>query len=258
MAAEVLVFSHHDRIDFHADGSALTYRTAETWGATRAGIRAELRRRGQVLVVGNTWYVPWSPSAKAEEVPHWVVVSGYEHEHWHVADHFAARTPRGEQMRYRGWLTEEDFRALLTPLTSPTPEQLHRDRHALGTAVSMPESSRYRWLERATTALDPSPADDVEWIRDPASVLHLITRTLQADPGVLARLALDIWCASRHQCYRLAAQGQGESEKARAWADLPRAVQFAVEALRRGRRRTSSVEQVVVRISRMLEAGGTP
>ncbi|GAB2975373.1 hypothetical protein LWP59_31730 [Amycolatopsis acidiphila] len=254
--SDVLIFSHYNRIDTCRDGSVLAYRGARDWHNARAGIDAELECRGRVLVVGNTWHLPWSPSSGRDEAPHWFLVHRHERGHWHVSDHFAAMTARGEQSPHDGWLTDDAFRASISPLTRPTTEQLHRERHALGNATTMPDHTHYRWLERA----GPVPAtsnDDPEWSREPATVLDVLSRRFCTDPGLLVRQAPDLWSASRHQRYRLAMSGNGASEAAGAWGALPRAVRTTTESARRGRPRPGLLEQALGRILAAPDPGGT-
>ncbi|MEU3574636.1 hypothetical protein AB0E96_40455, partial [Kitasatospora sp. NPDC036755] len=141
-------FSHHERVDAGPDGRGLGYRGAPDWERARAGLLTELEAEGQVLVAGNTRYLPWSPAAGQADAPHWLLLRGRKGDRWLLADQFAALTPYGEQEPFLGWVGEEELARALTPVPEPPAEVAARDGLALGLAVPVPPAGQYRWLRR--------------------------------------------------------------------------------------------------------------
>jgi hypothetical protein len=232
------------------------YRGADDWPEARAALRTELERHGRVLAVGNTRYIPWSPSYGGGETPHWVLLSRYTDGEWTVTDDFAALTPHGGQDPYAGLLDGQELRRILSPPDAVTPEAANRDRYALGQEVRLPAVAGYRWLERtaverSAVAAEPAGA----WVHGLVPALRFVANRVCSDGAVLARYADDLWTASRHQRYRLAADsaaGKADPEvvarAADSWAELPRAVRFAVASAERGRFRAGLVEKAFTRV----------
>ncbi|MDG4809361.1 hypothetical protein O7634_21660 [Micromonospora sp. WMMD1120] len=244
--------SHHDRVD----GGSLGYRGAARWAEATAGMAAELETNGSVLAVANTHQMPWSPDYQRRATPHWVLLTGRPGGGWQVADHFAATTPHGEHRPYHGQATEDELRALLTPVGTVSDEVANRDRYALGEPVEVPPPSQYRWLVR-TAAVRTTARPG--WLTGSDAVAHLAA--MVEDRERLAALTDDLWAASRHQLFRhrvRSAAGltdpEATSAAVSAWEELPRALRFAVESAGRGRPRPGLVRAA---FDRIITAGAT-
>ncbi|MFJ8593538.1 hypothetical protein [Streptomyces sp. NPDC093598] len=231
---KALAFSHHDRID---DG-ALAYRHCDGWEETRDALADQLARDGSVIVAGNALHLPWSPHHGVRAVPHWFLLRARREQHWRVVDPFHALMPGGEQRPHDGWLDDDSLRKAMTPLERLDPPVLNRDVHALGTATDVGALDHYRWLRTG----EPSPpAWSGTWLRDPVEVLTCLRDRFVADEDVLEQHTDDLWAAARHHIHRQAAHPA--PALADAWARLPKALRFAADSARRGRRRTGVVSQ---------------
>ncbi|WIM99849.1 hypothetical protein ACTOB_003514 [Actinoplanes oblitus] len=244
---ETTAVSHHRRID---DGR-LAYRGADHWPDAEAALVAEQEAYGAVLAVANTARLPWSPGYRTAAAPHWVLLTGRRGGRWSVADHFAATTPLGEHPRYAGQVSGAELAALLAPVGTVPAEVANRDRYALGAAVPVPPASAYRWLTRTGGAGLPA---ETGWLTGPDAIAHLAV--LATEPARLAALVDDLWAASRHQLFRYRVRSaDGLTDPAAsaaaeaAWAELPRALRFAVQSARRGRPRPGVVRAAFDRIA---------
>lgn len=226
---DVVAFTHHAPVD-----PRLGYRSAGDWAGAAAGLREELADAGRVLAVANTRNLPWAPPSD-EDVPHWVLVTDRADGRWLVVDGFEALLPHGEQRPYRGWFDDDALRELLAPLPPLRPEVHNRDVHALGVPVAVPEPGRYRWLSRRDVP-PPLPLEG-RWVTGTEAALRYLAEHVAGDPAALGRHAEDLWAASRHHQFKHA----GDPEAAAAWAELPRAVRFAVQSAERGRPRPALV-----------------
>lgn len=231
--AGALAFSHHDRID----GGTLVHRHSGSWEETRGALADQLDRDGSVIVVGNAFHLPWSPHHGVRAVPHWFLLRGRERG-WRAVDPFDALLPGGEQRPYEGCLDDDALREAMTPHGRLDPPSLHRDMHALGAPADIGDLGRYRWLG---TAEPTEPAWQGTWLRDPVEVLSYLRDRFTADGDVLEQHADDLWAAARHHCHQLA--GGAEPALADGWAAVPKALRFAADSARRGRRRTGVVSQ---------------
>ncbi|MFD8260124.1 hypothetical protein ACFV19_14555 [Streptomyces griseoluteus] len=252
-----MAFSHHTRIDVDADGTGLVHRSATDWERARAALSEEAGRRGRVIAVGNTRYLPWSPAYGGTETPHWLLVEPLTDGRWAVHDPFQALTPHGAHTPWAGTLTDAELRTALTPPTALSAQAANRDRYALGEEGSPAEARHYRWLER-TRAVRP-PADEGRWVTGALALCHVAERVCH-DPQALAAHADDLWTAARHQRYRLTAPGtragtpQAVQRATVAWAELPRAARFATASAARGRPRPSVVERAFAELLEALRA----
>ncbi|MEU6556715.1 hypothetical protein ABZ915_41705 [Streptomyces sp. NPDC046915] len=241
-----MAFSHHTRIDVDAHGTGLTHRSAAAWETARAALAGEAARRGRLIAVGNTRYLPWSPAYGGTETPHWLLVEALADGRWAVRDPFQALTPHGAHNPWAGTLTDAELRTALTPPAALTGQAANRDRYALGEEDAPADAGEYRWLERAAAVRRPVGAG--HWVHGDAALRHVAARVC-GDPRALAAHADDLWTAARHQRYRLAALGEGAGapeavgRAAAAWAELPRAARFATASADRGRPRPAVIER---------------
>lgn len=247
-----LAFSHHDRID----GGTLVHRHSGSWQETRRALADQLDRDGSVIVVGNAFHLPWSPHHGVRAVPHWFLLRAYGRERdWRVVDPFDALLPGGQQRPYDGCLDDDALREAMTPLGRLDPPLLHRDVYALGAPADIGDLGRYRWLG---TAEATEPVWQGTWLRDPVEVLSCLRDRFTADEDVLEQHADDLWAAARHHCHQLAGGAEPAlpdpvesaelAELADGWAGIPKALRFAADSARRGRRRTGVVSQAFDRL----------
>ncbi|WBB56015.1 hypothetical protein [Verrucosispora sp. WMMD573] len=223
-----LAFSHHDRVD---DG-VLAYASTGDWATARAALGRQLAEHGSVIVVGNTYHLPWSPQHRSQSVSHWFVLKEHRDGRWRVSDRFAALLPAGEQRPFTGWLDDDTLRAALTPLGRRDTHQHNRDVYALGVPTEVGDPSQYRWLRPGGGGEVTWPG---EWLREPAAALAGLRDRFVADGQALDRHADDLWAAARHHGHRLTRRG--EPTLAATWAQLPKALRFAADSARRGRPR---------------------
>ncbi|WBB78723.1 hypothetical protein O7606_21285 [Micromonospora sp. WMMD882] len=256
-----LAFSHHDRID---DGSLAWHGVAD-WATARAELADQLAEEGSVIVVGNAFHLPWSPHHRSQPVTHWFVLRERHDEGWRVSDRFTALMPAGEQRPFEGWLSDAELRAALTPLGRLDPPGTNRDTYALGTPADVDDPDRYRWLR--PTGGGPGPAggdrgrssdgggDDArwpgEWSTDPSAVLAALRDRFVVDERALSWHVDDLWAAARHHGHRLARHG--DPELAAQWAQAPKALRFAADSARRGRRRVGVVAEAFDRLIELTE-----
>jgi hypothetical protein len=259
-AGGTLAFTHHDRVDVDGRGRGLAYRGSGSWDTARRALLAQSRRRGRVLAVGNTRYLPWSPSYGAGETPHWLLVAARSGGQWSVRDPFEAMTPHGAHVPWEGVVDDDGLRTLLTPPTALTPQAADRDRYALGREVPLPAADGYRWLERATLQDRPQGAGSGHWVHGTLAALRHLADRLCRDATALAAHADDLWTAARHQRHRLAAGREARTadasavhRAAAAWAELPRAVRFSVASAERGRPRPAVVEKAFAELVDAVE-----
>ncbi|WP_193318066.1 MULTISPECIES: hypothetical protein [Streptomyces] len=260
-----LAFRHHARIDRAADGHRLRPRSAPDWPATVAGLTAALAA-GPVIAVGNTRTLRWSPSFGGGVTSHWLVVEERSADRWRVSDDFAALLPDGEQLPFAGWLDDAELRAALTPTGPLPPEIARRDRYALGEPVDQPPATDHRWLAwEPAGPPEPEPAPDGDWLEGTLPALAFVAGRFAEDPTALRRHADDLWAAARHHRHRLAAltragliHREPAERAADAWAELPRALRFAIASAERGRPRPALVgrafDAVIDSTSRMSRA----
>ncbi|MHC3470951.1 hypothetical protein ACYF6T_19870 [Streptomyces sp. 7R007] len=240
-----LAFSQHHRIDRTGAGWELGYRGAADWERARAGLRREASANGAVLASGNTRHMPWSSQSGTVGVPHWILLRARAHGRWHVTDHFAALLPRGEHRPHSGELTDNELRALLTPVGDRGPAAV-RDALALGEPVPVPPPGEYRWLVRQPhTVPRPLPGS---WLDEPRAVLDFLAGRVAADVPTLVDHADDLWAAARHHCHRITVlAGRGllpepaAGAAAERWSKLPQTLRFAAMSAQRGRPRPELV-----------------
>ncbi|MGW0336305.1 hypothetical protein ACWD0J_31410 [Streptomyces sp. NPDC003011] len=240
-----LAFSQHRRIDRTGAGWELGYRGAADWETARGGLRREASANGAVLAGGNTRHMAWSPQFGAVDVPHWILLETRSDGRWRVTDHFAALLPRGEHRPYSGELTDDELRALLTPVDARGPTAV-RDGLALGEPVPVPPAGEYRWIVRQPHTIPQPPPGS--WLDEPPAVLDFLAGRVAADVPVLVDHTDDLWAAARHQCHRITVlAGEGLLPEPAAgtavarWSKLPQTLRFAAMSAARGRPRPELV-----------------
>ncbi|WFE41161.1 hypothetical protein [Micromonospora sp. WMMD998] len=249
-----LAFSHHDRID----GGSLAWHGVADWPTARAELADQLAEHGSVVVVGNAFHLPWSPHHRSQPVTHWFLLRGRHDGGWRVSDRFAALMPGGEQQPFEGWLDDAGLRAAMTPLGWLDPPRWNRDVHALGAPADVGDPERYRWLR--PTGNEPSLHSDGpatwpgRWLTDPSTVLTALRDRFLVDEQALHWHADDLWAAARHHGHRLARRG--DPPLAAQWAQVPKALRFAADSARRGRRRTGVVAEAFDRLIALTPATG--
>jgi amino acid adenylation domain-containing protein len=243
-----LAFSHHrDPLDRLPDGTRLVWATGPACAVT-AALQDELSRYGRVLVVADNAALPWSPAAgKPGHAPHWLLVDDRAGDDWHVVDGFHGVLPEGEQQPYAGWLAGAGLLAAMTPPPRWSSAQDRRNALVFGHWLVPPRDGRPCWLRR-TTAPAAEPILPGSWLTGDDALVHL--RDFVAEAGATADDHLeDLWAVARHQMFRHRVSGVTEAEA--AWADLPRAVRFAVDSARRGRPRGTLVHTTFDRLRRL-------
>jgi hypothetical protein len=239
LPAGELAFSHHRvPLDRLPDGTRLTWATAPVDDVVdRVG--TELRRHGRVLVVTDNAALPWSPATDGTaHAPHWLLVDGRRGDDWHVVDGFRGLLPAGEQEPYAGWLGTAGLQAAMTPPPSWRPEQDRRNALAFGFWLPPPGGAQPQWLVR-TSAAAGEPELPGDWLLDEDATLEFLHDRVAEDPEAAGSHLDDLWAVAQHRTFRY--RHLGDHEAARAWADLPRALRFAVESARRGRPRSALV-----------------
>ncbi|MDG4795563.1 hypothetical protein [Micromonospora sp. WMMD1082] len=234
-----LAFSHHDRVD----GGTLAYASTSDWVTARAALAEQLAEHGSVIVVGNTYHLPWSPQHRSHSVAHWFVLREHRGRRWRVGDRFAALLPAGEQRPFTGWLDDAALRTALTPLGRCAAHQHNRDVYALGVPVEVGDPDQYRWLRPGGGGEIAWPG---EWLREPAAALAALRDRFLTDERALHRHADDLWAAARHHGHRLTRRG--DLTLAATWAQLPKALRFAADSARRGRPRPGVLTEAFDRL----------
>ncbi|MEW2376558.1 hypothetical protein AB0883_10690 [Micromonospora sp. NPDC047812] len=234
-----LAFSHHRvPLDRLPDGTRLAWATAPADGVVDS-VDAELRRHGRVLVVTDNAALPWSPSTDGTaHAPHWLLVDGRRGDDWHVVDGFSGLLPAGEQEPYAGWLGTAGLLAAMTPPLAWRPEQDRRNALAFGFWTPPPAGGHPHWLVRTGSA-GTEPELPGDWLLGEDAALEFLCDHVVAHPQAAGAHLDDLWAVAQHRTFRY--RHLGDDEAARAWADLPRALRFAVESARRGRPRSALV-----------------
>ncbi|MFI5844829.1 hypothetical protein ACIA8K_34530 [Catenuloplanes sp. NPDC051500] len=248
LPGEQLAFSHHRTpLDRLPDGSRLVWATAPPGGVVEA-VGAELQRHGRVLVVTDNAALPWSPApGGGAHAPHWLLVDGRRGDDWHVVDGFSGLLPAGEQHPYAGWLGTAGLLAAMTPPPSWRAEQQRRNALAFGFWMPTPDGGP-QWLVRTDRAA-VAPGLPGEWLLDEDTVLAFLCDHVVARPDAAGTYLEDLWAVSQHRTFRYRHLGDGEA--VRAWADLPRALRFAVESAQRGRPRPALIRTTFDNLRRL-------
>lgn len=247
-----LAFSHHSYpLDRLADGARLRYATAADAADVVAGLTAELRGHGRVLVVTDSARLPWSPALGAgPPAPHWLLVDASRDDGWQVHDAFAGLLAAGQQRPHTGWLSTAGLLSAMLPPPRWSAEQQRRNTLAFGFPVPVPAGSARQWLRRVP---DDSLAAELpgSWLVDADAVLPFLAALVAGQPEQVARYLDDLWSAAAHRVFRYSwlarRPGGSAAERDRlaaagdAWARLPAALRFAVDSARRGRPRASLV-----------------
>jgi hypothetical protein len=256
-----VAFSHHERVDQY-DGGQLSYTGSTRRDDVAASIHEELTAAGAMLVVANTYELPWSPLYGQSVTPHWLLLTASRADEYHVVDPFEALLPHGEQRAFAGWV---DAAELVRWMELPVGLATHiarRDRLALGAAVTVPSTARWRWLHRVPWAGDCGDhrPDAGDWLLDTASSLRWLADRLASDEAALEACVDDLWAASRHHTFRAAWLRDSclapvvEANAAGAlWTDLPRALRFAADSARHGRPRAALVRTTIRRLADAID-----
>ncbi|PZG02566.1 hypothetical protein C1I99_02205 [Micromonospora deserti] len=243
-----LALSHHRfPLDRLPDGTRLTYATAPV-GAVLDAVDAELRRHGRVVVVTDNAALPWSPARGDGAAPHWLLVDHRRGDGWHVVDGFAGLLPGGAQQPYAGWLGGADLVAAMTPPDRWSPEQQRRNALAFGHWLPPPAGSHPCWLAR-TAGPGADPELPGEWLLADDDALVFLREHVAGSPADAVRHLDDLWTVAQHRTFRYRWSGDGEA--AAAWAELPRALRFAVDSARRGRPRPGLVRATFDRLRQL-------
>ncbi|MEH0986061.1 hypothetical protein [Micromonospora sp. CPCC 205556] len=251
LPGDLLAFSHHrhDLADL-GNGTRLIWRHAPV---TAVGDRlaAELARAGQVIVVGHTGALPWSPASIEDSAPHFLLVNRHDRDRWWVVDDFAALLPSGRQEPFAGWVDTRTLLAAMTPPRTLGPEHHLRTAYALGVPTA-PPPGRPLWLAARPAAPEPA-AGHSGWHTEPLAVLDLLADFFAGldAAGRRARFVEDLWAAAQHHTYRCSylldrvdlSPGQRRTVAAArgAWEALPMALRFAADSAARGRPRPALV-----------------
>jgi hypothetical protein len=247
-----LAFSHHQYpLDQLPDGTRLAYAGAADGADVIAGLTAELREHGRVLVVADNARLPWSPAlGTGPPAPHWLLITGREGPGWQVRDAFTGLLAAGEQLPFAGTLATKQLLSAMRPPPRWSAQQDRRNALAFGFPVPVPPGQARQWLRRIPD--DHRPAELAgTWLTDDEAVLSFLAEHLAGHPERAERYLDDLWSAAAHRVfsYRWLADRPGQpagdrellTAGADAWSRLPAALRFAVESAARGRPRDSLV-----------------
>jgi hypothetical protein len=255
-----IVFSHH-RLPLNdlGDGHSLRYRGARRPAAVLAGLARELPAGHGVLVVTYTGGMPWSPGGEHGSTPHFLLVLAREGGRWLAEDPFRALLPAGSCEPFRGWLTTAELLAAMTPPASLATGHRLRKEYVFGFAVPPPPDDQYQWLSRDTGS-PVTPSLPPGWVTDPCAALRVLSESRAAAGEDAGWLADDIWACSRHHVFRYAhlsrrplTAGQRALVTAASdcWQELPMAMRFAAQCVRRGRPRPGLVRESLRQLARL-------
>lgn len=221
--------------------------TSSSTGAL-TGIGQELAASGAVIVVGDSFNLPWLTAHGRRHAPHWFVVDGRTDNRWHIRDDFRATDDLGEQGAWRGWAADGQLRSWSRRVPQlPLPLRL-QERHAFGDEDdSALEYPRQWFAARARTGPAPAPAArSARWLSGSdaldALAAHFSQRGHRAD-GYLQ--ADEIWAAARQRALHLRQvrrrqSGSGTPLAAARlarltadWARLPMLIRYAQLSLSR-------------------------
>jgi hypothetical protein len=186
-SGSLLGFLHHHTSLRSASLGApnLGRRGAGSWSEADGRLRAQVAAVGAVIVVGDTFNLPWQGAWARGHAPHWFVIDAFAGDACHVTDLFECENEFGVQPAYRGWRRVDELVELArAPDYGASPWFGIRERHALGDLEderALTATNGYHWYEavvgRAGRRPDPEAALAV--LRD--SVLHHGCRTVRAD-----------------------------------------------------------------------------
>jgi hypothetical protein len=231
-----------------------------------AGVLAELRRSGRVIVAGDGFHLPWHVAFGRRHVPHWYVLvdapGGAE-----VLDPFACRNDLGLQQATRRPVSEPELAPLLEGLPGDDPVLALRESLALGDEAGAPDARRHQWFERGEVNAARAPAG----AHGPEAVARLAAhfREHGQDPAAYAQ-SDDIWSIARHRAFlRLQAErAAGEagdqalaewveahaSPLAKRWGHMAPLLMQAVLTLASGRAASTSVPDALEQLAELEAA----
>lgn len=170
-----------------------------------AGVDAELRSHGRVVVAGDGFNLPWHVAHGRRHVPHWFVLAGAD-AGVALLDPFACRNELGWQQPARTPLRDDDLPGLLQALPPGDPVLRLREMRAFGDAAEPPEGKRFAWFEVG----EPEEGAAPDELTGPEAVGRLARhfRENGQDPAAY-RQADDVWSIARHRAFfhRLLARG---------------------------------------------------
>ncbi|MGW6944861.1 hypothetical protein ACWGF3_38450 [Streptomyces xanthophaeus] len=221
-----------------------------------AGIAAEHAAHGAVVVVGDSFNLPWLTAHQQRHAPHWFVVDGYEDGRWHVRDDFRASDDLGDQSSWSGWAEDAHLRAWARRVPELTLPFLLQERHAFGDEDDAALYDDHQWFAvRGAAGQGPAPdARPGDWLSGPDAVHALAAHFEQYgghEDGYVQ--ADEIWTAARQRALHLryltrqgsTAEAPDEAAVERLtalaadWARLPIMIRFArLSLLRPGGPRT--------------------
>lgn len=260
-----LAFSHHEpSLDRLPDGSSLRYAAAGTERAALAGVAAELADRGRAIVVVDNSRLTWSASRKAAPAPHWLLIGGAGPSGWWVTDNFTALLPTGEQLPYRGWLSDAELADAMR-LPALPPVQLRRLALAFGAPVEV-AAGQFRWLRRTPDAdpVRPVLPEDGWQIGDAEAISVLLDAAAADGAGIMPYLD-DLWAAAGHRCFAcrwwLAQPAEDVADRPlletmlERWEALPRLLRIALESAMHGRPRPTLVQAALAELAGVPRVG---
>ncbi|MEU9375347.1 hypothetical protein AB0D94_16430 [Streptomyces sp. NPDC048255] len=209
-----------------------------------AGIAEEYAAAGAVVVVGDSFNLPWLTAHGKRHAPHWFVVDGYEDGRWHLRDAFRATDDLGDQTSWSGWADDGRLRAWSRRVPELTLPFLLQERHAFGDEDDSALHAGHQWFAvRGPSDLEPAPdARPESWRSGPDALLALaghFERYGGHEDGYAQ--ADEIWTAARQRALYLRyvtwqgrtgqAPDEGTVERLSAlvadWARLPMMIRFA-------------------------------
>lgn len=268
-----------------ADGAALDLvrAGADDPAAAVAGIEAELRARGAVIVCADAFGLPWTPAHGRRHGTHWIVVDAA----WHVTDVFEATAEAGQDRPWSGWTDRDTLAgwARATPRLDPVARL--QERHAFGDdgdesgsrdqtqdenragdrdhgARGM-ENATFQWFRRRRPE-EPAPRPcGAGWLSGAAALGELAAHfeAHGARPEAYCQ-AEELWMAARqHQLHLRFAEKSGLSadrlraveETAELWGPVPMVAFYARRSADRpGGAKTGPLVAVLRQLADLSEA----
>lgn len=217
---------HHTSLRSERLGApGLVRRSAASCGEAVERQREQVAANGAVIVVGDTFNLPWQNAFARGHAPHWFVIDSFSGDRCHVVDLLAYENQFGVQEPCRGWHPVADL-VELTRVADyrSSPWFRVRERHALGDVEEeglIASPNPYHWYEAVRRGgRQPGP---LEALRDTVRhhgggtvrpdmagagwtcglpALELLQRRVEGElrsPGLYDANA-DFWVAGRTRC----------------------------------------------------------
>lgn len=214
------------------------------------GIAAELAESGCVIVVGDTFELPWLHTRGHRHEPRWFVVDRRVGDRWHVRDAFTATDEHGVQLPWDGWLGHDEFLRAATGVAVLRDVFRLRERYAFGDDDHTGLDRRHQWFVVVDDPLPDEPGPAPRWSTGAAALRRLAEHAAaQGDrPEFYHRYSDDLWTAARHRAlFQLRVLRDwpestkdhpllGElAELVADWDRLPMLLRYARISLERGR-----------------------